>query len=328
MLIARSFVFFIFFSFCGWVWETIFCTFRHGRFESRGFLYGPVCPIYGSAIMAAQVIFGGLANVGMSSLPIWATFLICMLGSAVIEYVTSWYLEMRFHARWWDYSRVPLNLNGRICLRVSFGFGLAGTLVVTFVLPWAASFQESINPLVYEVMAIVFAGVFGADFALTEANLSTLLHRMNEAEREFTARGEQAYLTVASSAPVQVAAKAGEVAARAGEAAANAVSTVVENTQGVMAANKEELAEARRELVAKGQQIVADRHEALASRQDPERAGEAEREWPTLQDRAAEIVGSLNWWQRYQLRRMTGFKPASAGARLKAALPTIKKKAK
>ena len=56
-------------------------------------------------------------------------FLICFFGSIVLDYTTSWALEKLFHAYWWDYSDVICNINGRVCLPASIGFGLAGILV-------------------------------------------------------------------------------------------------------------------------------------------------------------------------------------------------------
>ena len=110
--ISTYFVWFILFSFLGWVWETIFCSFRTHHFQNRGFLFGPICPIYGSS----AILFIAAMSVFPEDLPNWALFLIFAAGSAVVEFATSWYMEKRFHARWWDYSNEPLNIQGRICL--------------------------------------------------------------------------------------------------------------------------------------------------------------------------------------------------------------------
>ena len=66
----------------------------------------------------------------------WQIFLVAFLGSIVLEYGTSWALEKLFHAYWWDYSSMPLNINGRVCFPYSVGFGVAGLIVVYFIAPF------------------------------------------------------------------------------------------------------------------------------------------------------------------------------------------------
>jgi len=202
MIISQYFVFFIIFSFLGWVWETIYCTARERHFSSRGFLFGPVCPIYGCSVVVGMMIFRQI-YAASGSMPLWEVFIICAVGSAFAEYVTSYCLEKRFHARWWDYSSMPLNLHGRICLPVTICFGIAGTLLVHFVIPVLGTMQVTVEPLVYEAAALVLMGAFGADFALTQASLSTLLERIEALDREFTERGETVYEAI-SSTPQQM----------------------------------------------------------------------------------------------------------------------------
>ena len=117
MIIAAYFVNFIVFSFMGWVWETVYCTFKTKHWQNRGFLYGP---IYGTAAVTAMIVFNFVPVLNTGSLASWKIFLICAAGSAVIEYATSYVLEKIFHAVWWDYSTVPLNINGRICLPATY----------------------------------------------------------------------------------------------------------------------------------------------------------------------------------------------------------------
>ena len=76
---------FIVFSFMGWVWETVYCTFKTKHWQNRGFLYGPVCPIYGTAAVTALIVFNFVPVLNTGSLASWKIFLICAAGSAVIE---------------------------------------------------------------------------------------------------------------------------------------------------------------------------------------------------------------------------------------------------
>ncbi len=204
MIISQLFVEFIFFSFLGWVWESIYCTAKEKKWADRGFLFGPICPIYGTCVCIVIILFKILKYYGVVSnttdMPIWAVFLISMIGSAIAEYLTSWVLEKRFNARWWDYSKVPLNINGRIALPISIAFGLAGIVVIRYVVPWITGLETStIHPLVYEGLALGFGILFGADFALTEASLNALLKTVEDYKQEFNEKAELTYERIAST---------------------------------------------------------------------------------------------------------------------------------
>lgn len=203
MIVSELFVLFIFYSFLGWVWETVYCTVQTGHFQSRGFLFGPVCPIYGVSILLAQLLCRYGRGFMDAQAPVWKIFLICAVGSAVVEYSSHWYLEKRFHARWWDYSNIPLNVNGRICLPVTLCFGAGGVVIVRYILPAFESAGSRIPQLAWEITSLILMGVFAADFALTEAELNRLLQRIESIENEFNARAESAYEAVAGK-PAQV----------------------------------------------------------------------------------------------------------------------------
>ncbi|MCR5526885.1 MAG: putative ABC transporter permease [Lachnospiraceae bacterium] len=196
MSVSALFVKFIFFSFLGWVWESIYCTVKEKRWADRGFLFGPVCPIYGFCVVTVIIFSKLLPCVFDPSEPVYIQFLICMFGSAVVEYVTSWGLEKRFSARWWDYSDMPLNINGRVCLPASVSFGVAGVLIIRYLIPAISGIEGHISREIYEVFSIVFAAILGADIALTEASLSTLLKTIEEYKSEFNLKAEETYSTI------------------------------------------------------------------------------------------------------------------------------------
>ena len=193
MIIAQCFVEFIFYSFLGWIWESVYCTAKEKKWADRGFLFGPVCPIYGSCVVALILLFGYVPVLSDPTFPIWIIFIICYVGSAIAEFTTSWYLEKRFHARWWDYSRLPLNIQGRICVPISICFGLVGILVVKYLVPLAFTMHAIIPGEVYEALAVILAAVFGADFALTEASLSALLRDVEKMHSEFVELAQANY---------------------------------------------------------------------------------------------------------------------------------------
>ncbi len=199
MIIAQYFVEFIFYSFLGWVWESIYCSINEKKWADRGFLFGPICPIYGSCVVITSALFAQIDVFSSPDFPIWGIFIICYIGSAIAEFGTSWVLEKRFHARWWDYSTMPLNIQGRICVPVSIAFGLAGVAIVKYLIPAVERMHEVINPSVYVVLSIILAMLFGADLALTEASLSALLNDVNRMHEEFNERAQSRYEKVASA---------------------------------------------------------------------------------------------------------------------------------
>ncbi len=172
MWISKYVCLFMIYSFMGWVYETIFCTIKERKWENRGFLYGPVCPIYGIGAVIISVIMEVTLEKGIT-LSAWQIFIISTIGSMVLEYVTSWGLEKLFHATWWDYSNFPLNIHGRISLFTSLGFGLAGMLIVYVIEPFTVNTLSYIAPIIIELLALCFLFVFAVDLTLT---VTALMH--------------------------------------------------------------------------------------------------------------------------------------------------------
>ncbi|MBQ6594550.1 MAG: putative ABC transporter permease [Clostridia bacterium] len=172
MLPSYIAVVFMLFSALGWLYECLFCTLTSGKWENRGFLFGPVCPIYGTGAAAVLLIRRAVLAAG-PDLAVWQVFLLCAAGSAVLEYVTSLVLEKLFHALWWDYSGWPLNLNGRISLFTSVGFGGAGVLIWYVLLPLAERLLGGAGPVLMELLSLGLLAVLVCDLTLT---VNTLLH--------------------------------------------------------------------------------------------------------------------------------------------------------
>ncbi|MBE5905220.1 MAG: metal-dependent phosphohydrolase [Lachnospiraceae bacterium] len=172
MWISRYVCLFIVYCCMGWIYETIYCTVKGGKWENRGFLYGPACPIYGVGAVAISLVVRAVEASGASIVP-WQIFVVSVVGSAVLEYVTSWALEKTFHALWWDYSNLPLNLHGRISLFTSLGFGFGGLLVVYAIAPFSEKMVDRVAPIWMEFWALVGVAVFIMDTTLT---VTALLH--------------------------------------------------------------------------------------------------------------------------------------------------------
>lgn len=183
MIICRYFVFFIIYSFLGWIYETCYCTIHEKTWENRGFLYGPCIPLYGVGATLAQIVFIDIPCDALRNASYPMIFLICAAGSFVLEYSTSYVLEKRFHARWWDYSEFPLNIHGRVCLIFTMCFGFAGIIVTQIIVPPIIQAVLLIPSVVVELLALLFMFLFGMDMALTVSALTTFakdFERINE----------------------------------------------------------------------------------------------------------------------------------------------------
>ena len=182
MWISRYFVMFILYSVLGWIYETTFCTIKEGKWENRGFLYGPVVPIYGVGATGITMIYDALQLHMQISLTWWQVFLIGYLGSIVLEFGTSWALEKLFHAVWWDYSDMPFNVQGRICLPCSLAFGAAGLLVIYGLYPLMNRIVTPEVSVWKELVSLILMALIATDAALTVSALTGLAKTVENME--------------------------------------------------------------------------------------------------------------------------------------------------
>lgn len=127
--ISVDFLYFIFYSFLGWLCEVVFCTFLMGKWVNRGFLIGPVCPVYGVGALLVILLLSPVSG----SLPL--TFVLGVLVTSLLEYITGFALEKLFHTKWWDYSHERFQIHGRVCLTNSLLFGVLTVIVLFFLHP-------------------------------------------------------------------------------------------------------------------------------------------------------------------------------------------------
>ncbi|MBQ6333503.1 MAG: putative ABC transporter permease [Erysipelotrichaceae bacterium] len=177
-MISRFMIYFILLSILGYFYECAAMTIWAGKWENRGFLYGPAIPIYGAGALFGTILFECFYTVYT---PL-SVFLISMFASAVLEYVVHYALEQAFHAYWWDYSNAPLNINGRICLPASIGFGVAGLIIVYVINPFLLPILNSINGEICQLIALIFMGVFAADLTVTICVIGGFIRRVENAE--------------------------------------------------------------------------------------------------------------------------------------------------
>lgn len=162
--LSKLFLWFLLYSFCGWLYESILVSVQERRPVNRGFLNGPLCPIYGTGAVLAVLVLGQVQN------PL-TVFLVSMVGATLLEYGTSWAMERLFHARWWDYSHFKFNLNGRVCLLGAVVFGIGGVAIVFGAQPWVARLTDLIPVQVLCVAALVCGVIIVADAAVTVAGM-------------------------------------------------------------------------------------------------------------------------------------------------------------
>lgn len=160
-------------SFLGWVYESVWKSILQNGFVNSGFLHGFYLPVYG---------FGGLllifslkkimdktpANVFLKYIikPIVMFLLITILVSA-LEYVVSYIMELMFHQRWWDYSNLPYNINGRVALSNSLILGSLGFVFVYIVHPLMKFLCGKVSPKVLNIVALLIMLMIGTDTVIT-----------------------------------------------------------------------------------------------------------------------------------------------------------------
>lgn len=135
-MLVNIFLYFTVYSFLGWSLETAYASIRQRKFINRGFLIGPFTPIYGFGailiIASSKLIFNLIGNYN-SSLLISLIFSTLMVTS--LEFITGYVLEKAFNSKWWDYSDLPFNIKGYICLKYSILWGILAFLLVKVVHP-------------------------------------------------------------------------------------------------------------------------------------------------------------------------------------------------
>jgi len=159
-------------SFLGWLLESSAFSIEQHKFVNRGFLAGPLCPIYGFGGVLMLSVLGLVENSWI------LVFLIGVILTTVLEYATSWGLELIFHARWWDYSNQPFNLQGRITLLHSMFWGLLSLILVYGLNPLLTDILAQVPAAVRLWTAAVVAVLIIIDLIVTVLGLIDLNHQL------------------------------------------------------------------------------------------------------------------------------------------------------
>lgn len=158
--IVHWFLIFMTYSFAGWVMEVIIGLLQRRKLVNRGFLVGPICPIYGVGALLLSLI------VRSDESP-FVIFCVAVVGSALLEYGVSYVMERLFRVRWWDYTDRAFNLNGRICAESIISFGVIGVLMLKLINPALFALYDALPQFIVFLLAGILAAWLIFDIALS-----------------------------------------------------------------------------------------------------------------------------------------------------------------
>ena len=163
--ISNLFLYFILYSFLGWVMETCYCSIMERRLVPRGFLYGPICPIYGGGVTLMILFFTPLKK----NLVLFYVVAVVVMTSW--EYFVGWVLEVTTHVKYWDYSQYRFNLKGRVCLWVALTWGVLSYIVIFFIHPPIQELVVGLPTWLEFMLCGAFLALLAVDATLTIRNL-------------------------------------------------------------------------------------------------------------------------------------------------------------
>lgn len=193
--------YFFFYSFIGWFFESCYCSIRPKKWVNRGFLRGPICPIYGTGGLVMMVCLLPLRHITEN---LYLNELFIFIAGAVlcdiVEFMTSYIMEKLFNARWWDYSNKKFNIQGRICLTHTFYWGTCSCLFVFILEPIMNLYiVGQVSESSRNILTYIFLTVFAFDLldtvihALGIRSISSTFMKLSEEISEFAI---QVYSTV------------------------------------------------------------------------------------------------------------------------------------
>lgn len=180
LVVSKWFLYFIIYSFMGWITEVIYCIFTEKKLVNRGFLIGPICPIYGYGVILILLLIDGNKS------DILAIFLKSILICSLLEYFTSFFMEKLFKARWWDYSDRKYNINGRVCLETMIPFGILGSLVVLVLHPSIEKLISCFGNNFIIVLAIIIFVIYLIDNFISFNVMSKIKNEIKHYSKDST----------------------------------------------------------------------------------------------------------------------------------------------
>lgn len=173
-ILTEYFLWFVIYSVSGWGYESAVCSVTERKPVNRGFLNGPLCPVYGfGALISIVCLYGRTDNVLL-------LFTSGMVLACTVEYITSVLLEKLFDMKWWDYSEYRFNLNGRISLLGAVVFGTLSAVLIKWVHPFVAQMTGYLSPAGRAAVSAAIFVAISADLLITVRHLLSLNGRLRE----------------------------------------------------------------------------------------------------------------------------------------------------
>ena len=170
-------LFFFLYCFLGWVWESCYVSAKRRQWVNRGFLHGPMLPIYGTG---AVIIL--LATIPVRD-SLWLVFLLGMLAATALEYVTGAAMEALFKVRYWDYSKQRFQFQGYICLRSSLCWGFLGLILTSVIHPPIEKLVLGLPFIGLIVIDVLFSAAFISDVIVSVRSALDLAKVLEELDR-------------------------------------------------------------------------------------------------------------------------------------------------
>lgn len=166
------FLYLYIYSFLGWACESIYCSIGNKKIINRGFLNGPMCPIYGLGALAIIYLLRDYED------KVILLFIYGLIITSTLEYIGGYLLEKIFHTRWWDYSKRILNIKGRVCLKNSILFGILCVILMKIIHPTISKIVDNIPILLLIIIVLSITSIFIVDLIFTINAINKLNNKL------------------------------------------------------------------------------------------------------------------------------------------------------
>lgn len=265
-------LYFFVYGVLGWCTEVAYAAFKEGKFVNRGFLNGPICPVYGI----------GVGVVVQFLMPFRGQLVILYIASTIlvtiIEGLTGFILDKLFHHRWWDYSNLPFNIGGYVCLLFSLIWGVACVFIVQIAHPVIHK-GLTLIPFGLGVVLIVVLGVgMFADLYVTASTILKFNKRLEAMDKIATElheisdkMGENIYENVMNGMEVRDESKkrldaAAEELKQARERLAEATEEERQKWEQAVEEKRIRMESVKESILSEGKQQLAARREELQTK--------------------------------------------------------------
>ncbi|MCU6687001.1 hypothetical protein OCV99_10650 [Dorea acetigenes] len=170
-------LYFFTYGFLGWCAEVAYAAVKEKRFVNRGFLNGPICPVYGVGVSAVLLLLEPFEN------NLVILYVASVIIVTLIEGLTGFALDKIFHHKWWDYSGQPFNIGGYVCPIFSLVWGVACIFIVKVFQPLVYRVAEALPHALGVALIVVLSIVTFADLYVTASGILKFNKRLEMMER-------------------------------------------------------------------------------------------------------------------------------------------------